>query len=155
MKNFDNVICDNCNRNYAKYKIKRNINGSLVDLFLCEDCYQALNGVEANYAQQYTQSEQTCPVCGTSRSKVADSLYLGCPNCYKEFRSDVLQNIVTIHRSRRHVGKKIKRNEVSTDKMFEISRLAKFLSDARESGSAADLDKLEKLLEEKLREING
>lgn len=50
-------------------------------------------------------SEQTCPVCGITRSEYRKASRLGCPACYEAFAKELDVAVEEMHRSLQHVGK--------------------------------------------------
>jgi len=50
-------------------------------------------------------SEQTCPVCGITRSEYRKASRLGCPACYEAFAKELDVAVEEMHRSLQHAGK--------------------------------------------------
>ncbi len=47
-------------------------------------------------------------MCGTRLSDVVSGQYVGCSECYRVFRGQVLNNIQDMHGTRKHVGKRLR-----------------------------------------------
>lgn len=138
------IICDNCQNNTATHHQRFIINNLAIEQHLCDSCYAAMKqGADLSAA---ARQENICPYCKTTLGEVVNSSYLGCPNCYKQFRSVVLKNIVKIHTGRRHVGKRIERSEAREAAVAEYNRILGLLLQAREEGRADDAKRYENLL---------
>ena len=74
--------------------------------------------------------ETFCPVCKTQKSDFVETLFVGCPNCYLVFSTDVARAIENYHGSNEHVGKvpeSVVKKQVTR---HEIERLTKLKEDA-------------------------
>lgn len=96
--------CNRCNKEGAKpYKYKDN--GSVYDVYLCDECFARLSA-PAEYCAEPRVSEavrggkgsilgmeRRCPSCGTSLASIRKTGYLGCGNCFKYFRGELAQTV--------------------------------------------------------------
>ena len=58
--------------------------------------------------QTFMQPELEGPGCQTRLSDGVGSQYVGCSECYKVFRGQVLNNIQEMHGTRKHLGKRLR-----------------------------------------------
>ena len=119
------MLCEKCGKNTATTHIKTVINGNVTEMNLCGYCaakegytdfskgsLSALlssmlaTGVEGAGKLQVSR----CNFCGASFAQIAERGKVGCANCYKEFKNELLPYFKRIHGSVQHGGK----NPVST-----------------------------------------
>lgn len=108
MRNSGGRICDDCQMRPATTLSTIELNGNVYDVALCDECFRKRNAANAPVYQAFMQQERECPICHTRLSEVENSQYLGCSECYNVFRSEVLNNIYDLHRTRKHIGKRKK-----------------------------------------------
>lgn len=114
------MICQSCGKKTATTHIKTIVNGKLTEFHLCSDCAKEkgygslfsgwnvdfgnmLGGLIGNN-RQATQV-QRCEKCGSSFAEISKTGKLGCANCYKTFRSQLVPVIQRIHGTTKHKGK--------------------------------------------------
>jgi protein arginine kinase activator len=56
-----------------------------------------------------------CPSCGSSLYDIHKSQRLGCPECYKHYKNELLPVLVHAHKSCEHVGKSPKQCEITSN----------------------------------------
>lgn len=115
------MICQSCGKKTATTHIKTIVNGQLVQYHLCSDCSK-----EKGYGSLFdtwdlgfgtmlggligkSQGENSvlrCKKCGASFAEIAKTGNLGCGECYKTFRRQLLPLIQRIHGTVRHKGKR-------------------------------------------------
>lgn len=108
MRNSGSRICDDCQMRPATTLSTIELNGNVYEVALCDECFRKRNAASAPVYQAFMQQERECPICHTRLSEVENSQYLGCSECYNVFRSEVLNNIYDLHRTRKHIGKRKK-----------------------------------------------
>lgn len=114
------MICQSCGKKTATTHIKTISNGQLTEFHLCSDCAK-----EKGYGNLFDtwdlgfgtmlggligkshgeESVLRCKKCGASFSEIAKTGHLGCEECYKTFRRQLLPLIQRIHGTVRHKGK--------------------------------------------------
>ncbi len=112
------MICQACGKNTATTHIKTTVNGKLTEIYLCPDCAREqgyahlfddwgfsslMSGLLGAAAPQ--RQVQKCPSCGQSFEEISRSGKIGCAECYKTFRSQLLPMIQRVHGTARHKGK--------------------------------------------------
>lgn len=114
------MICQSCGKKTATTHIKTIVNGKLTEYHLCSDCAKEngygslfsgwgldfgnmLGGLIGN-ARQSSQV-QRCEKCGSSFAEISKTGKLGCADCYKVFRGQLLPVIQRVHGTTVHKGK--------------------------------------------------
>ncbi len=111
------MLCENCGNNVATTYIKRVINGIKTEKHLCSKCAAqlGLNNM-GSFSNMFTSVFQDaggikiadtkrCTCCGAGFSDIAKRGKVGCPNCYNEFKNELLPYIKRIHGNVKHIGK--------------------------------------------------
>ncbi len=85
------MICPICHKNQANSKVIKNFGSMTVEGLVCEDCYNMACSLDAKgfYYLFYELPKKSCSVCGRSYREFSETLLLGCPNCYNEFRAEL------------------------------------------------------------------
>ena len=93
--------------------------------------------------------QKVCPNCGTSLADFHRTMLLGCAECYKTFRAEVLAAVKKVQVDIRHTGK-VPSAEVGKkyDLVIEQDQLYEGLSQALREGRYADADKIQLRLKE-------
>ena len=113
------MLCDICHKNIATVHLTEVTNDQVVEIHICQNCAQAkteevggqlnisyfLGGLSGISKPQDESKEIKCPFCGLSFSGFQKKGRLGCGQCYKVFRVQIIPLIKKIHSSARHVGK--------------------------------------------------
>lgn len=113
------MICQACGKNTATTHVKATVNGKLTEHYLCDSCaaqqgYGSLfggwNGFDSLLsglmgASAPARQVHRCPSCGASFEEIAASGKIGCANCYRAFRSQLLPLVQRVHGTARHKGK--------------------------------------------------
>lgn len=112
--------CEKCGVNTATTHIKSIVNGVSREIYLCPVCaakegygdISNLNfaGMLASMFGEHSQisgnvNDKKCPVCNSSFSNIAKSGKVGCAECYKTFKSELLPYLKRVHGSTVHTGK--------------------------------------------------
>lgn len=112
--------CEKCGINTATTHIKSIVNGVLREIHLCPVCaskqgYGDISNM--NFAGMLASmfgdnlqisngfNDKKCPQCKQTFSQIAKTGKVGCPECYKTFKSELLPYIKRVHGSTVHVGK--------------------------------------------------
>ncbi len=114
------MICQNCGKRTATMHIKTIVNGKLTQYHLCPECarekgYDSMFGgwnldfgnLLGGLIGRNRPEEQVmrCPKCGSAFAEIAKTGKIGCAECYKTFRSQLLPAIQKIHGTTQHKGK--------------------------------------------------
>lgn len=114
------MVCQSCGKKTATTHIKTIVNGKLTEYHLCSDCagekgYNTLfNNWNLDFGNMLgglignsRQSSQVlrCEKCGSSFAEISKTGKLGCADCYKVFRSQLIPVIQRVHGTTRHKGK--------------------------------------------------
>lgn len=104
------MLCENCNKNEATGYFEKTVNGVKTRQNLCSAClmkkqkemfggFNMFSGIAAPVKQKYV-----CSKCGTTLNEIADSCFVGCPDCYAELSQQILPIIRNIQNASRHIG---------------------------------------------------
>lgn len=110
------MFCEKCGKNYATTHIKTVVNGIVREYNLCSECAaksgygsNSITGMLASMlgdmALPAIKSQKHCSVCGTTFSDIAKSGKMGCGECYKTFKDEILPYIKRVHGATKHAGK--------------------------------------------------
>lgn len=114
------MICQACGKKTATTHIKAIVNGQLTEYHLCGDCAKEkgytvpfsewglpvgsfLSGLMG--AKKPNKQVLRCPTCGASFEEVTKTGNVGCADCYRTFRDQLLPVIQRIHGTASHKGK--------------------------------------------------
>ena len=103
--------CENCGVRPATTESFVNVDGQERKVRLCGYCYNSLTEYRASrhpagYKSFIERPQKVCEVCKTTEQQIEESIYVGCSNCYKVFREQILSKIYTLHKSRIHKRRK-------------------------------------------------
>ena len=128
------MLCQKCHKNEATIHVQKIEDGKVKSLHLCESC-AAQHSVDAADLQGFNLAEvlfdiagkvakeinsgsgseseeesdpvfdEVCPHCGWSLEKFRKTGYLGCPECYQAFDTQIDGMLKNIHRGDHHIGK--------------------------------------------------
>ena len=105
--------CDLCN-NMASVYLTQHVNGQMTNVNLCESCSKEKGVTDTTgfgLADAFIgpavvkQDELACAACGFTQSQLKKIGRMGCPECYKTFRSGLDGLLSAMHKGTRHVGK--------------------------------------------------
>lgn len=112
------MTCQVCGQQPATTHIKHIVNGQLTEAHLCAACAkkQGYGHLLADWGgfgsllggflgEAPAQEVKRCPGCGASFSEISKSGKIGCAECYKTFRGQLLPVIHRIHGAAQHKGK--------------------------------------------------
>lgn len=113
------MLCQNCNKNQATTHIKKIINGSFKERYLCNECAEIIGykNFLSEFAGDFNSffgfgdkkvlSTETvrCECCGSSYEEIARTGKVGCAECYKVFKKKIMPSIIRIHGNTTHTGK--------------------------------------------------
>ena len=117
------MLCSNCGRTIAK-TLSKYIHGKEVALPLCPDCFRALYPAEEEdffktLLGDAVKDHRTCPACGATLEDFRATGLLGCADCYKAFRKELIPTVRTIHGRIRHQGKE---SGTATEEKYDLVR---------------------------------
>ncbi len=146
------MLCDECGKRPANVRLTKIVNGVKSESHLCEQCAREKGELELfsepnfsfpNLLAGLLQHEpgfagapvafpggatSRCRTCGLDFSGFRKTGFLGCPDCYDEFRPRLEPLLRRIHGSTRHTGKVPGRTGAATDTRREIESLRVELS---------------------------
>jgi len=119
------MVCDICKKKSANIHFTQIINTEITELHLCESCAKkkGMSGwsslghsfslpslvlpklLEGLTELEIPEKETKCEVCGLTFSELARAGRLGCSQCYKTFRQNILPILKQIHGRVEHTGK--------------------------------------------------
>ena len=99
--------------------------------------------------------DKVCSSCGTRLSSFYNTGMLGCPNCYENFRREILVALKDIQGKPFHVGKKPEITSTDKELLEEYRLLLKEKELAGMEKRFTDMAKLSKLLEELALELKN
>lgn len=114
------MICQVCGKKTATTHIKTIVNGKLTEYHLCSDCaaekgYKNLfGGLSMDFGNmlggligggRQSVQVQRCEKCGSTFAEISKTGKLGCAECYKTFRSQLIPVIQRVHGTTAHKGK--------------------------------------------------
>ncbi len=114
------MMCQSCGKKTATTHIKTIVNGKLTQYHLCNDCAKEkgygnlFSGWEMDFGNMLggliggnhqSAGVQRCKKCGSTFEEIAKTGKLGCAECYKTFRSQLLPVIQRVHGTTKHKGK--------------------------------------------------
>lgn len=117
--------CEKCGKNEASVFVRQNINGKTSEHHLCASCAGSiintggaqltgfdmanpigyLTNVFPQIKYNAAPPTRACPVCGTSLGEILHKGKVGCSECYRAFKSELLPTLSSIHGNVNHIGK--------------------------------------------------
>ncbi len=154
--------CDRCG-NVATTKIRTVVNGVAVEKNLCDSCASmegysitpqtGLAGVLASMFGDALSTgvveKKSCSVCGATFNDIANSGKVGCAECYKTFKNDLVPYLKRVHGSVKHIGKISDKNqlgEINEETIDSLrEELKELISEENYEQAAVVRDKIKKL----------
>jgi protein arginine kinase activator len=153
------MMCQVCGKKTATTHIKTIVNGKLTQYHLCSDCAK-----EKGYSSLFSpwdldfgnmlggligsgrqgEEVQRCKKCGASFAEISKTGKLGCAECYKTFRRQLIPVIQRIHGTTKHKGK------TPTSSALVITDTNKQIMPVKES----PIDEKKRLLQKAIEEQN-
>lgn len=112
------MICQVCGKKTATTHIKSIVNGELTQYHLCSDCARekGYSGIFSDWgfgnllggligSEAIKRDTLRCKTCGASFDEISKTGQIGCADCYRIFRSQLVPVIGRIHGTTRHKGK--------------------------------------------------
>ncbi|EYE88934.1 excinuclease Uvr [Fervidicella metallireducens AeB] len=172
------MLCQSCNEREANVHITKIINGVKTEMHLCDECAKAMHGEKVGLGYEmgmplsfqnildgfvemmggFPQSiigEKTCPLCKMTFEDFRRNGRIGCDECYKTFKDEMIPLIRRIHGNIQHNGKLPRRTGGILKYKRDIDRLKDELKNAvskEEFERAAKIRDEIKELEMKLKE---
>ena len=128
MITMDNFFCQHCGENPANLWVTKIMDGQVSKQHLCDECFRKLSGhslpftlalpinmmnplISATDTVRPLKSAdfQVCKNCSTSWHDFMQTGFLGCPQCYENFKKQLEPLIKDIHSSLNYRGKVPKR----------------------------------------------
>lgn len=104
------MICSNCGADTAQiHNLK--CGGKETKLTLCSDCFRKLYGEnEKDFFTSFLgnvrgKRGKACPTCGTTLDDFRRTGLMGCADCYRAFREEILPTVRFIHGKVQHEGR--------------------------------------------------
>ena len=171
------MMCQNCNKNPATVILRRNINGHESEYHLCNKCAEQVKN-EISFEKLFqgfldaflsceqqsdllqkstTQTALKCSKCGFTYDDFKKTGKLGCNECYRTFRGELLSVLENMQGSTKHNGKVPKKICLSPDekKLITLKLKLKKAIKYEEYEQAADIRDEIKVLEKKIKEVKG
>lgn len=139
------MICENCKINNATLRYKHSIGDKEIDYNLCNICAKKLDkellflqifkDFFADFGNNNLSSKEiniTCNKCGNTLENIKNSGKMGCDNCYKLFKENILPIVKNIQFDNKHTGKIIKALKSEIKIKNELQSLKRQLKDAVE-----------------------
>lgn len=144
------MLCEKCGKNKASIHLTKIVNGSGLEVNLCEDC--AKSGEDFNFqmpfsfekliasligsiekeADEKQDPSKICEKCGSSYRDFKRIGKFGCGSCFETFGEEIDSLLVGIHGHKTHRGKIPKNADVKIYRAKEIQSLEKELLKAVE-----------------------
>lgn len=90
--------CTNCGKPAKQSTVE--IGGKKTAVCLCSDCLRRLYRTE-----KAPEDEKSCSACGTTLADFRRTGLLGCAECYRVFREELLSAVRSVQGGLRHEGK--------------------------------------------------
>lgn len=157
------MLCENCGKNTATTLVRTVVNGVVKEQRLCSKCAKGYTGLPhsglANMLAsmlgditdtRFIGEEAKCPICSASFSDIAKTGRVGCAECYKTFKNELLPYLKRVHGSTKHVGKVPNSAPLSvvpeTENLEALrSQLSRLVSEERYEEAAVVRDKIRNL----------
>lgn len=97
--------------------------------------------------------EKQCKSCGTRLSEFYNTSYLGCPDCYKYFRQEIIGAIGKIQGGVKHHGKRPKLSFEDRELLNEYKAYLAEKDKAFTEGRFSDVAKLNKIINDLAEEL--
>ena len=117
------MVCDVCGKREAVIHIQQIIGKKVIDLHLCRQCSREKNIAETEgsinnsiinlvrnlldgtrLTQFMDQKTTYCPTCNTKLHEIKEHSKVGCPDCYREFRSVIRETLGVGNKTLIHNG---------------------------------------------------
>lgn len=142
------MLCTNCGKNNADTYVRKS-GGREIRLTLCPDCYRALYGKGA--AELPPLPVKRCLRCGTTLEDFRRTRLLGCADCYRVFREEIMPTVRYVQGKTRHEGTPPKFDGGNYDLAREREDVKESLERALREGRYEEAERLT----EQLKKING
>ncbi len=120
------MLCEKCGKNHASTHIKTVVNGVVKEYYLCSVCAaqsgyagNGISGILASFLGEASHPtvkiQKKCSLCGATLNDIAKNGKIGCSECYKTFKDELIPYIKRIHGATMHVGKTPDLNENITN----------------------------------------
>lgn len=156
------MLCKACNKNQATIHYKSNINGKVVEKYLCSECAEKegihtksafepidmmdgffgkntddifgglFAGMMNTPSSKSVSEPKVCSLCGMRYSEFLHAGKIGCAECYKTFSSSLGSTIKRIHGNVAHCGKVPEGKKNEISDRRKIEQLKAKLSEAIE-----------------------
>ena len=135
------MLCQHCQQQEANVHLLITENEETREVYLCESCakknqqfgfvnpavvpdfLKALFGFKPSLIEEQPSSEQTCPKCGITFSRITQAGKLGCSKCYETFETQLESLLRRVHGRRQNVGKIPARRGAAIKSRMELNKL--------------------------------
>ncbi len=162
------MLCENCKHSTATTHIKRTVNGVTKEYYLCHSCAANLGFSNFNFfdmndlwgsllgnQQRGVPKAKCCKTCNTTFNDIIKSGKMGCPDCYSEFREEIMPTIMKVHGKTEHKGTSPENESSDNSQTNEIEKLENDLKTAIENEEFEKAAEIRDILKEKRGELNG
>jgi len=152
------MVCDECKKNEATIYFTQILDNKVTKFHLCQECARekgivfpsldetlfegphlalasllaGLSDIGAPYILEKPKVARRCPTCKATFDDFRESGRLGCADCYRTFRSELVPLLRKLHGSVQHTGKVPVQRVGAGEKVKEIMDLRKELQKAIE-----------------------
>lgn len=123
------MLCDICKKNNATVHVTKIINGVKQEFNICEECAKKTEGIGINETMDFSTPfsfqnilsgimdylyespqnintlEPVCKNCGITFADFKNNGFLGCSECYENFRATLIPVIKRVQGNVEHIGK--------------------------------------------------
>ncbi len=99
------MFCQLCGLDEAKITRVVNTGFGKAKVYLCEACAGKIDERNRETAESLGMDKR-CPFCGSTYSDIANSLYVGCAECYQTFKTEIEGQLFSMQGKSDHVGKR-------------------------------------------------
>ncbi len=154
------MLCEKCGKFIATTHIHTVVNGVEYEQNLCDYCAKG-TGVTSTYENSLgsmlasmfgdvmelkNHNVKRCPVCSTTFSQIAESGKVGCTECYKTFKSELLPYLKRVHGSTNHTGKRPNTQLTEQDNIDRLKReLSRLIKEENYEQAAVVRDEIKKI----------
>ena len=113
------MLCDLCKKNAATVRVIAMVDGTKIERSLCAQCVaqqrqqMRIEGVQSVLSAILGEASRTpqrhpyltCSACGTEFDEFVKTNRLGCPTCYRDFRTQLEPLLQRLHGHTQHIGR--------------------------------------------------
>ena len=160
------MLCENCKSASATTHIKKTVNGVTKEFYLCPNCASKLGFSNFDFFDvddfwgsffenkaRVSKNLKRCKTCNASFDEIVKLGKMGCPDCYVEFKDEILPSLVKIHGNIEHKGfspDSVKKFDSKFDEIKKLQEELKVAIQNEEFEKAAEIRDAIKVRKEEL-----